>query len=110
MARIATEQEDVLRILATAILLALPTLAQAQEKIPDAALREAFDECVPACQEQNSYAFCASACGCVVNEMGSHWTMADFRARGDVLSRDADDAAVRTEVERIADYCALPHQ
>lgn len=108
------EQEAALRAIVTAILLTAPmlapVLAQAQETIPDAALKETFDECVPACQERNSYAFCASVCGCVANEMERHWTMADLRARGEMLEEDMGDASVRAEVGRIAEYCASRQQ
>ncbi|MEO3432010.1 hypothetical protein [Inquilinus sp. CAU 1745] len=99
-----------MRAIVTAILLTVPLLAHAQERIPDAALKETFDQCVPACQERNSYAFCASVCGCVANEMGRHWTMADLRARGEMLEEDMSDASVRAEVERITEYCASRQQ
>lgn len=89
-----------------AVLATVPVLAQAQERIPAAVSRASHDQCMPACEAENSYAFCAAACGCMVDQMRRHWTMDDLKVRGDRLAADPNSPAIRAEMGRLAAYCA----
>lgn len=95
-----------MRVLVVAIVTMLPTMAIAQDRIPDNLLRQHNESCVAKCSESRSYAFCAETCACMVGEMERHWTAKDFQDRSKKLSKSDDDRTVQKELGRIADYCA----
>lgn len=87
-------------------ILSLPALPAAQDRIPDATLRQHNESCIAKCTKTRSYAACASTCGCMTNEMSRHWSARDYDARMRRLSQNANDAAVNGEMGRMAGYCA----
>ena len=94
-----------MRTILAAMILTVPLAAQAQQA-PAPVLERTLGECVRTCSESNSYPFCADVCGCMTGEIGRHWTDQDLVTRMTRLSKNPDDAMVRSEMSRIAQYCA----
>jgi hypothetical protein len=95
-----------MRLLLPFIFCALPLLALAQEKIPEAALRQTYERCLPACEQTRSYAYCSNVCACVTNEMSRHWTAEEFRSKGASLSGSQGGSTPEAQVGRMAAACA----
>jgi len=95
-----------MRMLMTAIVLTLPALAVAQDRIPDDALREHNRTCTEKCAENRSQAFCAETCACMADEMRQQWSAEEFRTRSARLSQERNHPEVQAELSRMAGYCA----
>lgn len=95
-----------MKMLLTALLVALPAVAMAQNRIPDNVLREHNESCLAKCTETRSYAFCAETCTCMTGEMKRHWTVKDYQARSMKLFKNMDDRTLRNELGRMASHCA----
>lgn len=90
----------------TALVLMLPALAIAQDRIPDDALRQHNRTCIEKCAENRSHAFCSETCACMADEMRRQWSAGDFEARSEKLSQERSDPEVQAELSRMAGYCA----
>jgi hypothetical protein len=89
-----------------ALVLTLPALAIAQDRIPDDTLRQHNRTCTEKCAESRSQAFCSETCACMADEMQRQWSAEDFTARSAKLSQERNDPEVQAELSRMAGDCA----
>lgn len=95
-----------MRLLVATVILAMPSLAMGQDRIPEQTLQQNQQACVSECTKNRGEAYCAAVCSCVTDELRQHFTAAEFRARSARLSENEADPEVQREMNQIAAYCA----
>lgn len=95
-----------MRRLVATVILAMPSLAMGQDRIPEPTLRQNQQACVSECTQNRGEAYCAAVCSCVTDELRQHFTAAEFEARTNRLSENEADPEVQKEMNQMAAYCA----
>lgn len=97
-----------MRLLIATLVLAMPamspTLAAAQEPIPEGILQEHMRACVSECSQNREREFCIQTCNCVTAEMRDNWTVMDYQEREAGLQGEMS-SRVKDELRQMTAYC-----
>ncbi len=94
-----------MRIFATLAAFALiPAAAQAQS-IPAETLKGNERACYERCVQKKDAALCKSACACMSQEMGAHWSARTYDERTVRWQKDAGDPELNRMMKAMAWYC-----